>query len=442
VTTDQGVETLEDGLRRTSRALGLRVGRVARSPEARRLRALAARHPGRAVIVLGTFGWLLAMLGGGGRSRTTVPPAYVTLASRLADECRTGRDGPETARDIAQTLAELRNAALDLERIEVADPDTAAVVAEGRRVFNEAATSLERLASLPGPPGQLELSGEFFLRGFALDLPGLLRRYDQVSGVQEDLIAEARRLATAIKRGEAARLMLPRIAARYAGPAREAGPALKVDFDEAWGPIGPADWLTLTNASGAELHNATVLVEVRGESGDVARSVHFVPVWKSGAAIDASYTVGDESLGFPVGRQTVPNVAGVTVSLWSEELREEGIAYRYLGAEHDADVARYCAAMRVRARFRPFQPGFVWDTQRGMELWLDGIAALPSPRITATFRRGADRRTWYWDFPRWDEGERKVLDAGKALPWDPEEVTVEVSFPRTGHKFVTRWPPG
>ncbi len=442
MTTDQGVETLGYGLRRTSRALGLSVGRVSRSPEARRLRALAARHPGRAVIVLGTFGWLLAMLGGGGRSRTTVPPAYVTLASRLADEFRTGREGPEKARDIAQSLAELRNAALDLERLKVADPDTAAVVAEGRLVFNEAATSLERLSGLPRLPGQLEVAGESFLRGLILDLPGIARQYDQLSGVQEALLGEARRLAAILQRGEAAKLMLPRIAARYAGPPRKAGPALRIDFDESWGPVGPADWLTLSNATGGDLHNATVLVEVRGEAGDVARSVHFVPSWRDGTAIDARYTGGDESLGFPVGRQTVPNVAGVTASLWSEELTQEAIVYTYAGAEHDADVARYCAAMRVRARFRPFRPGIVWDTQRGMELWLDGIAALPSPRITATFRRGVDRRAWYWEFPRWDKGERKVLDAGKALPWDPEEVVVEVSFPRTGHKYVTRWPQG
>ena len=439
---DRSVEPLEGGLLSTSRALGLRVRQIARGPEARRLRALAVRHPGRAVIVLGTVGWLLVMLAGGVRSRTTVPPEYVTLASHLADECRPNRDGPEASRDIAQGLAELRNAALDLERLKVADPDTAAVVAEGRRVFDEAATTVERLSALPRLPGQLEIASESFLRGLALDLPGLARRYDQLSSVQEALLAESRRAAAILQRGEAAKLMLPRLAARHAGPRYKSGPVLKVDFDEAWGPVGPADWLRLANVSGITLHNATVLVEVHGEAGDVARSVHFMPSWSAGATIDARYTGGDDSFGFPVGRQTVPNVANVSVSLWSEELRQEGITYGYLGAEHDADVARYCASMQVRARFRPLQSGLIWDTQRGMELWLDGIASLPNPRITAIFRRGADVRSWYWDFPRWDRGERKVLDAGKALPWDPEEVAIEISFPRTGHKYLTKWTAG
>jgi len=438
----KGFDTPGIELHGVPRLLGLGIGGVARSRGMVRLRALAVRHPGRTVILLGTVIWALVIVGGRGGSRSHFPPAYVTLAKRLADECQSGRDEPEPGRDINVILAELRNASLDLNGLKTGDPDVAAIAEEARGVFRDAATSLERLSSLPRPPGQLELSGEFFLRGFALDIPGLLRRYDQVSGVQDDLLAEARRLATILKRGEASRLMLPQIAARYSGPPRKAGPALKIDFDESWGPVGPGDWLTMSNVSGGDLHDATVLVEVRGEAGDVARSVHFVPSWRAGTAIDARYTGGDESLGFPVGRQTVANVASVTVSLWSEELRQEGIAYHYLGAEHDADVARYCAAMRVRARFRPFQTGIVWDTQRGMELWLDGIAALPRPRITATFRRKADVRAWYWDFPRWDQGERKVLDAGKALPWDPEEVTVEMSFPRTGHRYVTRWPGG
>ena len=90
-------------------------------------------------------------------------------------------------------------------------------------MFRDVTTSIERLSSLPRPPGQLELAGESFLRGLAFDVPGLLRRYDQVSGVQDDLLAEARRLAAALKRGEAARLMLQRIAARYARPARPSG---------------------------------------------------------------------------------------------------------------------------------------------------------------------------------------------------------------------------
>lgn len=416
------------------------IASVPRDPRTERLRALVVRHPGGAVILVGIVVWVLVLLGARGRSRAALPPAYVTLAKRLADECQSGRNEPGPGKDVNVILAELRNASLDLEGLKADDPDVEAIAEEARRVFQDAATSLERLSSLPRPPGQLELSGEFFLRGFALDIPGLLRRYDQVSGVQEALLAEARRLAAAIKRGEAARLMLPRIAAKYGGPPPAAGRALLVDFDEAWGPVGPADWLTLTNASGAELHNATVLVEVRGESGDLARSVHFVPAWKARAEIDAKYTAGDESLGFPVGRQSVKDVSTVTVSVWSDELSQERIAYAYVGPEHDADIARYCAAMRVRVQYRPFQQGLLWNTERGADAWLEGIPFIPRPRITATFRRGSSTLSWYWNFERWADGERKTLDAGGKLPWDPEEIAVEVTFPDTGYKHRASWP--
>jgi len=416
------------------------IASVPRDPRTERLRALVVRHPGGAAIFFGTVVWVLVLLGARGRSRPPLPPAYVTLAKRLADECQSGRGDPGPGKDVNVILAELRNATLDLKGLKATDPDVDAVAEEARGVFRDAVSSMERLIALPRPPGSLELAGESFLRGLILDIPGLARRYDQVSGVQEALLAEARRLAAAIKRGEAARLMLPRIAARYGGPPPAAGRALLIDFDESWGPVGPADWLTLTNASGVELHNATVLVEVRGGSGENARSVHFVPAWKAGAAIDAKYTAGDESLGFPVGRQSVKDVSAVTVSVWSDELSQEGIAYAYAGPEHDADVARYCATMRVRVQYRPFQRGLLWNTERGADAWLEGIPFVPRPRITATFRRGPSTLSWYWDFERWADGERKTLDAGGKLPWDPEEITVEVTFPNTGSRHRASWP--
>jgi hypothetical protein len=271
------------------------------------------------------------------------------------------------------------------------------------------------------------------VRGFFLDLDGVTRRLGEVEGQQSALIAELRGLAATIRRGKTAQLMLPRIAARYGGPTVTAGGAIGIDLDESWGPVGPADWLTLSNASGVDLHRCTVLVELRGRSGDIARDLHFVPAWPSGVAIYGKYGLGTQMLDETVGRQTVPGVEVVTISVWSDELSQESIVYPYAGAERDRDIARYCDGMQVQAQYRPFVRGLLWNTERGVSVTLKCVTALPSPRITVTFFQGGTALAWYWDFPRWDEGEQKTLDTGGKLPWDPELFKVVVSFPGTSY---------
>lgn len=455
MTAERAVATPDDAWRRASQALG----RLARSPAAQGLARLAARHPGYAVIALGSVGWLLGLVGPGGRSstvapasapatpvetpvaRAVVPPEYIVLATHLADGWQADRSEPGPGRDFATRVALIRNAALDLERLRPNDPDLAALATEAHGILRDLAAGTERLAALPRPPGQLDMMGESFLHGLVFDLPGASRQVNRLVGIEEDLQAETRRLVALILRAATAKLMLPRLAQRYAGPIRTTDPALAIDFDAAWGPVGPADWLTLTNRSGTDLHQATVLVEVRNATGEVAPSVHFVPAWPAGGVLLARYTPGDMVLDATIGRQTVPDVANVVVSLWAEELAQEGITYAYAGAERDADIARACAGMQILVHYQLFEPGRIWDTPRGLEVWLDGIATLPKPTITATFRRGARTKILSWSFPRWDRGERKVLRASESLDFDPEAVDIEVSFPRTKYKHVSRWTP-
>ena len=214
-----------------------------------------------------------------------------------------------------------------------------------------------------------------------------------------------------------------------------------VDLDAAWGPFGPDDRLTLSNRTGIDLHNCTILVELRATGGDAVPNVFFMPNWPAGTPIHARCTKGTEVLGEMYGRRTVPRVESIVTSLWSDELTRGPETSIYAGAERDADVGRYCGDMKVDASYQPFAKGIFWNTERGVIVRLRGLKFAPNPRVTVFFTRGSSELSWYWDFDRWDEGQEKILDSGGKLPWDPESYRVVVGFPDTAYKHQSTWTP-
>ena len=373
------------------------------------------------------------------RGNPPLPAGYVLLARHLADGCSASPDAPEPVQPPSQVIAQLRLIAVELEGIAAEDAELKALAQEVQAIAAGASVHLERLATIPGSPELLGWFAENFIRGLLLDFSGALDRSREVEGNREAAEAEARSLLIASRRWDSSKLFLPRVAARYAGPPAPKGRAISIDLDAAWGAFGPGDRLTLTNFAVTVIHNCTILVELHGEGGDIARNVYFVPLWGAGAAIYARCPAGVEILGETVGRGTVPRVESITLSAWSDELTFEAVTYDYAGAERDFDVERYCQDMKVEASYRPFAKGLFWDTERGVVVRLKGLKFAPKPRITVSFhRRGSDLPV-YWDFDRWDEGEEKTLDTGGRLPWDPEGYVVTVGFPGTTYKHRTNW---
>jgi hypothetical protein len=369
------------------------------------------------------------------RANQPLPPGYATLARHLADECSPAPDGPKPVDEPAQLIAECRVAAIEVGGISSDDAELNGLAKEGRAALVDGASHLERLAAIPGSPDLVSWFAENFARGFLLDLVGAFRRHQEVIGNIQAAEAEVRSLVATSRRLEVAKLLLPRIAARYAGPPASGNRTIAIDLDAAWGPIGPDDRLMLTNRTGTELHNGTILVELRGKGGDIARNVFFAARWPSGNSLYARCPTGTELFGETVGRRSVPRVESIVASVWSDELKCESITYAYAGPERDADVGRYCRSMAIEAAYRPFERGLLWNTERGLLVRLGGIDRVPNPRVTVSFRRGADELSWFWDFDRWDEGEEKVLDAAGKLPWDPESYSIVVGFPDTSYAY-------
>jgi hypothetical protein len=192
-------------------------------------------------------------------------------------------------------------------------------------ITTELANHLEQLAAIPGSPEQVGWIAENFVCGFILAFSGAFERFREVAGNQEAVKAEFRSIVAVCRGSEVAKLLLPRIAARYAGPHVGGKRTIAIDLDAAWGPVGPDDQLILTNRTGTDLHNCTVLVELHGQDGDVARNVYFVPRWQVGTPIYARCNPGTEILGETIGRRTVPLVESIVTSVWSDELTRESI---------------------------------------------------------------------------------------------------------------------
>lgn len=366
-----------------------------------------------------------------------LPAEYVVIAKHLADSHRLERNSDELRPGMSYVVAEFKGALMDIKGLKAVDPEVMNVAAEVSRATESTITALEQLDALPKPPGSGEMFVDGLLRGFVGDFAGGVQRANEVDGQLNAIKRQARNLTSGLRQLQTAKLQLPRLARKHGGPTVVRGQTVLIDYDEAWGPHGPKSEVTFTNNFG-DLHNCTILVEIQG-AAEVSQNVHFIANWKGGSPIYATYDPGVAILDETPIKQTVPAVQRVVVSIWADEFSQENIRYQYAGNEQAKDVARYCKDLRVSAKYREFQKGTVWNTQRGVQLQLDGIEFIERPRVTISFRRGQENKALYWDLERWEAGECKTLDTQGSLAWDPDEILVEIGFPTTSYKYVSSW---
>lgn len=291
-----------------------------------------------------------AVLGCGGRSPTTpprptsLPPEYRTLATRIAHPLRPAATDFRDDKTLAEIAADARSAALDLRAVRSADPDIPAVAAVAATAYSEAVGRLERINALPKPPGAGAILARSFLHGLAGDVAAGFELGAEAERKQGAIRDELTPLAAALDQADAAHLMLPRIAERYAAPRSAAGGRMAVEFLEAWNGWGTHDWLYLQNA-GEDLEDCTVVVELRGAGGRTRTNVHFVERWAGRAVLCGRYDPGTTVDGRPVGRTTVREVASLTVTVLSPKFSTQ-VEYSYAGAERAKHVAARIALAR------------------------------------------------------------------------------------------------
>jgi hypothetical protein len=204
-----------------------------------------------------------------------------------------------------------------------------------------------------------------------------------------------------------------------------------VDIDESFTGVPAYDLLTLRNTSGRVVHNATILVELHGANNETVQNVHFVPAWQVGQPLFSHYGPGVQLANGYIGRFTVIGIREAVVSIWSDELRREGILYTYIGAERDHDIERLLGnALKVKWQYVKGDAFII----RALHLTLVGVPSLPPHRVTAIFKRGSEAKPIWWDMKAWKEGEEKRFSPPTSLlPWDPTTIDLEISFPESAY---------
>ena len=370
------------------------------------------------------------------RTNPPLPTEYAILVDILSDDWSFDSNAPDQEEGIIQLQVELQGAILDLKNFESSDLDLNLLADDTLKKYEDILSAVQEIKSLPEIPSGLEQWG--------FTLPNLLRlaEYnlsdvsDSIEGTQKPqkaILNEWKKFERGISMTQSIKRLLPRIAQKYSGPEVVEGQAILVDFDEAWGPFGPKSEIRLIN-NGEDLTNCTILVEVQS-STEIARNVHFISEWKKEKTIYASYLPSKKYIN-EVFKQTVPNADQIVISIWSDQVTQTKMRYKYAGKERDKDIARYCESVQISMNYRPFETGVLWNTNRRVNLKLEGISFLSDPEITVQFERDNQLKSLSWKQEYWEQGETKQLDTEGKLEWDPKKIRVKISFPASEYRHV------
>ncbi|NUQ60973.1 MAG: hypothetical protein HUU20_00685 [Pirellulales bacterium] len=367
-------------------------------------------------------------------------PEYSRLAKgvgRLVVSMETSREAfPEEEPSMAEAIRELYAVAIDLHGIQSEDSQLSYIASQSQRAVAEAIEAFERIERMPKPSAVDVLGGSIISGSLGDPIVGPTVLALDAMKKSEDMMAELKKAVAIWNRLDGIHSGLPCVAQKYSPAVVDQPDRLVLDFDEAWGPVGPHDWLRLEN-NGQDLADCTILVELTGKSGPARRNVHFVEHWPAHTPLYARYEPGFLLDGEYAGRTTVSKVQQIAVTVWSPKESFRAIC-TYLGEEKDRDIARYCETLSLHGSYRPFEKGFLWDTQRAAVFSLDGIESLPPCRVTVTFSRGKQSKCWDWELDGWSRGQRKTFQPSRgALPFDAQRIVGEITFPDTGYKHRT-----
>jgi hypothetical protein len=235
-------------------------------------------------------------------------------------------------------------------------------------------------------------------------------------------------------------LRAARAADRTCGPRVGRGRVVVVGFAEAhWfespsangrpaDPFTAPDRLTLTNVSDEALTRCTVVVEIRGR--DESRThMHYVPAWKAGQTLTASYYAGVVVGKKPLFRFTCTNVRQVKVSVYCEQCRQEGITYDNDAANKEYVFREYVGRARVVADCKRYAG--VLESGYRVGVSFDGVPHLPDAKLVVRVKRNGEWQEQTMPAAAWRSGTARTADfedAGGDVRPSAFEVVLTSSF--------------
>ena len=242
-------------------------------------------------------------------------------------------------------------------------------------------------------------------------------------------------------------------AKKRSGPLVNRGQALTIDFLECYefqskrfleggnrDPFDNPDRIRLTNASGVTLTNCIVLVKVVGEK-DTRFNVHFVPKWVAGQMRIAEYYSG-----IPIGehfvlRTTCSIVQRVEVSIWSEQLSQEEIGYRYDEREKDFAFREYVNRVKVVADCTRYKG--IFENGYRVKVSFRDIPYVPLATVTVRVKRDGVWTERVEKIQKWRAAKIEEIDFSDLNKTDVEpteyEVTLKAKHEGWSHSRTSTW---
>lgn len=371
-------------------------------------------------------------------AQTKLPSEYRTLCEHVAIELKADPGDFHNDKALSEVIAEGHTSVMALRSIRSEDEDIAYVTTHAQQAFADALSRLERINAMPQPQDAGSVMVESFIHGLYGNA-----YYGYAIGVEADekrkaIADEVQALMASVDKADAAQMMLPTIAKKYAATPTQNGGRVVVDIDASWGCFGPDDWLCLYNAGQQSLDDCTIQVSLAGKSGGARRNVHFVQHWPARTWVYARYEPGQDIAGrTDAGKSTVSEIQNADISIWSPMYSTQ-ISYAYQGAEKDKDIARLCEDLKFSGSYQSHADGVLWDTQPGLKATLDGVASIPQCRVDVTFRNRSTSKSWYWEHEYWERGvEMSFTTTKDKLNFVPSHIDMVISFPDTSYRYET-----
>lgn len=363
-----------------------------------------------------------------------LPPEYMVVARQLGQPLRSSPKDYLNQKGTSSIIADGHSAVLDLRSVRSADSDITYLSSHGASAYADALKHLERLNALPRPRDANELLAVSFIHGLFGNVYATYALGVDADAKQQAILTEVQGFVAAAEKADAVHLLLPRVAERYAAPIASTPGRIKIDFDESWYATSPYDWCCLYNP-GPDLDNCTVVIGLKGATGQARTNVHFAPSWPARTWMYARYDPGVVLNGRRVGTMSVISVDTIDAAVYSPTASTR-IHYKYTGDEKDRDIATRCKNLQLQCRYQPFDSSLILpDTQRGVRLRLAGYPNLGACRVDATFRRGELMKHWSWAVNNWREGEEQVFTTPRGQQhFDPGIVALTLSFPGSNYK--------
>jgi hypothetical protein len=364
---------------------------------------------------------------------------YAELAESVAEAFLIAGDQPVVRRDFHSLQADLNVKIVKCGRIRSRDELTQRIAVMTFGAGNDILKESKQLEILSVDSGFSDFA--VGLLSLVLGQPGAVVHGTESLLKKGELIEQQRlRWVHACNDYLAARLMLPDAARQFGGPEFVQGDAVTIDFDESFAASADHDAIRLTNSSGSDLTNCTVLVEIIGKDGESSRNVHFAKRWTAGGTNHAKYGIGLEASGGVVARRTVYGVHEVWVSVWADELSDERIRLKYRGPPRDADIARILDG-RIMVRYRYDEEGGFFRPGPIVTLGLEGVPEIPEHTVTLVLESATEGSrpqsgSWSWSMPKWTANEQREFSLASVLTFKPSTAQIKVTFADSGYEYL------